>query len=174
MRQQRCRNRGRVGDERRLVESGERFIATLSKFPRRWAIVAGGRPTDRATGQKLARPRLCKTRWCRTTRRRRTRRNAQDTRPLPPVRRRPGAPPEMRHGEPGYCRGPRFGRTASIRQHAGRGYGGTHGLPLGELFVLKHLAEDCAADGRYDFMLVSAPLHVAGGIASPPNAVAIK
>jgi kynurenine formamidase len=48
------------------------------------------------------------------------------------------------------------------------------GLPLGELFVLAPLAEDCARDGRYEFMLVSAPLHVDGGIASPPNAVAIK
>jgi kynurenine formamidase len=48
------------------------------------------------------------------------------------------------------------------------------GLPLGELFVLAPLAEDCARDGRYEFMLVSAPLNVDGGIASPPNAVAIK
>lgn len=48
------------------------------------------------------------------------------------------------------------------------------GLPLGELFVLAALAADCANDGRYEFMLVSAPLHVEGGIASPPNAVAIK
>jgi len=48
------------------------------------------------------------------------------------------------------------------------------GLPLGELFVLAPLAEDCARDGRYEFMLVSAPLNVEGGIASPPNAVAIK
>jgi len=48
------------------------------------------------------------------------------------------------------------------------------GLPLGELFVLAPLAEDCARDKRYEFMLVSAPLHVDGGIASPPNAVAIK
>ncbi|HVV47559.1 MAG TPA: cyclase family protein, partial [Bryobacteraceae bacterium] len=48
------------------------------------------------------------------------------------------------------------------------------GLPLGELFVLAPLAEDCAGDGRYAFMLVSAPLHLEGGIASPPNAVAIK
>jgi kynurenine formamidase len=48
------------------------------------------------------------------------------------------------------------------------------GLPLGELFVLKPLAEDCARDGRYEFLLVSAPLHVEGGIASPPNAVVIK
>jgi len=48
------------------------------------------------------------------------------------------------------------------------------GLPLGELFVLAPLAEDCARDGRYEFMVVSAPLNVEGGIASPPNAVAIK
>jgi kynurenine formamidase len=48
------------------------------------------------------------------------------------------------------------------------------GLPLGELFVLAPLAEDCAGDGRYEFMVVSAPLNLEGGIASPPNAVAIK
>jgi kynurenine formamidase len=48
------------------------------------------------------------------------------------------------------------------------------GLPLGELFVLAPLAEDCANDRRYEFMVVSAPLNLEGGIASPPNAVAIK
>jgi len=48
------------------------------------------------------------------------------------------------------------------------------GLSLGELFVLAPLAEDCAKDRRYEFMVVSAPLNVVGGIASPPNAVAIK
>jgi len=48
------------------------------------------------------------------------------------------------------------------------------GLPLGELFVLAPLAEDCARDRRYEFLLVSVPLHVEGGVASPPNAVAIK
>jgi kynurenine formamidase len=48
------------------------------------------------------------------------------------------------------------------------------GLPLGELFVLAPLAEECARDRRYEFMVVSAPLNVEGGIASPPNAVAIK
>jgi kynurenine formamidase len=48
------------------------------------------------------------------------------------------------------------------------------GLPLGELFVLAPLAEDCARDRRYEFMVVSAPLNLEGGIASPPNAVAIK
>jgi len=48
------------------------------------------------------------------------------------------------------------------------------GLSLGELFVLAPLAGDCARDGRYEFMVVSAPLNLEGGIASPPNAVAIK
>jgi kynurenine formamidase len=48
------------------------------------------------------------------------------------------------------------------------------GLPLGEMFVLAPLAEDCARDGLYEFMVVSAPLNIEGGIASPPNAVAIK
>ncbi len=48
------------------------------------------------------------------------------------------------------------------------------GLPLGEMFDLEELAEDCACDGVTEFMLVSAPLNLEGGIASPPNAVAIK
>jgi kynurenine formamidase len=48
------------------------------------------------------------------------------------------------------------------------------GLPLGELFILALLAEDCAQDRRYEFMVVSAPMLIEGGIATPPNAVAIK
>jgi kynurenine formamidase len=48
------------------------------------------------------------------------------------------------------------------------------GLPLGEQFNLEQLAADCAEDKRYEFMLVSVPLNLQGGIASPPNAVAIK
>ena len=48
------------------------------------------------------------------------------------------------------------------------------GLPLGELFVLAPLAEDCARDRRYEFMVVSAPMVLEGGIATPPNAIAIK
>jgi hypothetical protein len=36
------------------------------------------------------------------------------------------------------------------------------------------LAADCAQDKRYEFMLVSVPLHLIGGYASPPNAVALK
>lgn len=48
------------------------------------------------------------------------------------------------------------------------------GLPLGELLVLAPLAADCADDGRYDFMMVSAPMPLEGGVASPANALAIK
>ena len=43
-----------------------------------------------------------------------------------------------------------------------------------ELWDLDALAVDCAADGRYEFMLVSAPLYVPGGVGSPPNAYALK
>jgi hypothetical protein len=48
------------------------------------------------------------------------------------------------------------------------------GIPLGEMFFLDDLAADCAADGRYEFMFTSAPLHLPSGVASPPNALAIK
>jgi hypothetical protein len=48
------------------------------------------------------------------------------------------------------------------------------GMPLGELWDLDELALDCAADGVYEFMLVSAPLYVPGGVGSPANAYAIK
>jgi kynurenine formamidase len=48
------------------------------------------------------------------------------------------------------------------------------GLPLGEQFVLDDLAADCFDDGVYEFLLTSAPLVLVGGVASPPNALAIK
>ncbi len=48
------------------------------------------------------------------------------------------------------------------------------GMPMGELWYLQDLAADCAEDGVYEFMLTSAPLHVPGGVGSPPNALAIK
>jgi len=48
------------------------------------------------------------------------------------------------------------------------------GMPIGEMWNLEGLADDCAADGRYDFFLTSAPLNVPGGVGSPPNALAIK
>jgi Putative cyclase len=48
------------------------------------------------------------------------------------------------------------------------------GLPIGELFDLEALAEDCAGDGRYSFLLTSAPLNLESGVATPPNALAFK
>jgi kynurenine formamidase len=48
------------------------------------------------------------------------------------------------------------------------------GLPIGEQFDLEALAADCVQDGVYECMVVSVPLNTRGGIASPPNAVAIK
>ncbi|AFR49485.1 cyclase family protein [Gordonia sp. KTR9] len=48
------------------------------------------------------------------------------------------------------------------------------GVHLGEFFDFDALAEACAADGRYDFLLTSAPLWIDGGIGSPPNALAIR
>ncbi len=51
---------------------------------------------------------------------------------------------------------------------------GLLGIPIGELFDLDALAEDCAADGRYTGLLTSAPLNLSAGVASPPNALVIK
>ena len=51
---------------------------------------------------------------------------------------------------------------------------GSFGMALGELWHLDDLAGDCAQDGVYEFCVTSAPLNVAGGIGSPPNALAIK
>jgi kynurenine formamidase len=48
------------------------------------------------------------------------------------------------------------------------------GMPIGEMWNLEGLAEDCASDGNYDFFLTSAPLNIPGGVGSPPNALAIK
>jgi len=48
------------------------------------------------------------------------------------------------------------------------------GLYLGELWRLDELAEACAEDGRYEFLLTAKPLAVTGGVGSPPNAMAIK
>ena len=48
------------------------------------------------------------------------------------------------------------------------------GFALGELWSLDALAEDCAADGVYDCMVVGIPLNLPGGVGSPANAIAIK
>ena len=51
---------------------------------------------------------------------------------------------------------------------------GQLGMALGELWWLRDLAHACRRDGRHETLLVSAPLHVAGGIGSPANAIALR
>ena len=48
------------------------------------------------------------------------------------------------------------------------------GMPLGEFWELDALAADCVEDGVREFLLTSAPLNLAGGVGSPPNALALK
>jgi kynurenine formamidase len=48
------------------------------------------------------------------------------------------------------------------------------GMPIGELWWLDDLADDCATDGVCESFFTSAPLNVPGGVGSPPNALAIK
>lgn len=48
------------------------------------------------------------------------------------------------------------------------------GISMGEIFYLKELAEDCAADGVYEFFFCAPPLHLPGGCGSPINPQAIK
>ncbi len=48
------------------------------------------------------------------------------------------------------------------------------GIPIGEIFDLEALAEDCAADGRYDFMFSASPLPITGAVGSALSALAIK
>ena len=48
------------------------------------------------------------------------------------------------------------------------------GMALGEFFDLDNLAAACASDSRWDFLIVSAPLHLIGGVGSPANAVVIR
>ncbi|KAI8149020.1 hypothetical protein BJV82DRAFT_505496 [Fennellomyces sp. T-0311] len=51
---------------------------------------------------------------------------------------------------------------------------GGFGLPIGEMFYLEKLAEDCAQDGQYTCLLTSAPLNKYQGVATPPNAICLK
>jgi hypothetical protein len=47
------------------------------------------------------------------------------------------------------------------------------GLLLDELFDLDSLAELCASDGRWDFLLVAGPLPIVGGVGGPVNPIAV-
>jgi kynurenine formamidase len=48
------------------------------------------------------------------------------------------------------------------------------GLLLGEMWELDALAADCAADGRYEFLLVAGPLPVTRAVGAPVNPIAVK
>ncbi|MEX2556222.1 MAG: cyclase family protein [Actinomycetota bacterium] len=48
------------------------------------------------------------------------------------------------------------------------------GLTLGQNFDLESLAEDCASDGVYEFLLTASPEPFGGGLGGPVNPVAIK
>lgn len=48
------------------------------------------------------------------------------------------------------------------------------GLLVGEMWDLDALAEDCATDGVYEFLLAAPPLKVTGAVGAPLNPVAVK
>lgn len=47
------------------------------------------------------------------------------------------------------------------------------GMPIGELFDLEKLAEHCKKENRWSFFFTSEVCKVPGGVASPPNGLAI-
>ncbi len=48
------------------------------------------------------------------------------------------------------------------------------GMPIGEIFDLDRLADRCAEDGHWDFLLSAAPLPIEGAVGGPVNPVAIR
>ena len=48
-----------------------------------------------------------------------------------------------------------------------------YGVAILDNALLQPLAEACAEEGRYEFMLTIAPLKVAGGTGSPANPIAL-
>lgn len=48
------------------------------------------------------------------------------------------------------------------------------GCPLGEMFHLEALAQDCAVDGQYTLLLSAPPLAITGAFGSPVNPLALK
>jgi kynurenine formamidase len=48
------------------------------------------------------------------------------------------------------------------------------GLYIGEMWDLDLLAEDCTADGSYEFLLVAAPIPFTNAVGSPVNPIAVK
>lgn len=47
------------------------------------------------------------------------------------------------------------------------------GTAIGEMWDLEDLSAECERHQRWSFFLTSAPLHVKGGVGSPPGAIAI-
>ena len=48
------------------------------------------------------------------------------------------------------------------------------GISMGEIFYVKDLAADCAADGVYEFFFCAPPLPITKAVGSPVNPIAIK
>ena len=48
------------------------------------------------------------------------------------------------------------------------------GMTMGEIFYVKDLADDCAADKVYEFMFVAPAIPITGAVGSPTNPLAIK
>ena len=48
------------------------------------------------------------------------------------------------------------------------------GITMGEIFVVDDLADDCTADGIYEFFFCAPPLPITGGCGSPLNPIAIN
>ena len=48
------------------------------------------------------------------------------------------------------------------------------GMTMGEIFELKELGEDCAADKVYEFLFVAPAIPITGAVGSPVNPLAIK
>ena len=48
------------------------------------------------------------------------------------------------------------------------------GMTMGEIFYVKELAEDCAADKIYEFLFVAPAIPITGAVGSPTNPLAIK
>jgi kynurenine formamidase len=69
---------------------------------------------------------------------------------------------------------PDFSKDAEPFGYLHRVLIGRLGFTIGELFDLEAISEDSRADGVYEFLLASAPLHIPHGIGSPANAVGVK
>jgi kynurenine formamidase len=48
------------------------------------------------------------------------------------------------------------------------------GMTMGEIFDVKELGEDCAADGIYEYLFVAPAIPITGAVGSPVNPLAIK